>query len=414
MAVEYDASDIDRRDQPLPRVPPAAGAGRRLPTAASDDEGLVTLMTLHNAKGLEYPIVFMIGLEEGVFPHSRALDEGGLEEERRLCYVGITRAERDLYLTYARTRTVFGARNYGVPSRFIGEIPAGLTDREEQTAPPRRRTRWAAFRARAHELGLSRARAGARTPTGSATTSCIRRSARASSPGSSPAGSSSSASAPTARSASSSPTSPRSASDRSWGPAVAAMIIDGRAVAARVREQVARRCRGADRGARPAARSGHDPRRRGSGLAGVRGQQAQGVRRGRDRRLPPPPAGRRHPGARWRTVIDECNADSAGQRHPAPASGAGRARRGRPDRADLAGQGRRRADPDQRRATGPGHAWPAAVHALRRDRAARRPRRGARGGGGGRRRAQRSRRQAGGRAAAGAQRDGDDLPLPHA
>ncbi len=65
-------------------------------------------MTLHNAKGLEYPIVFIIGCEEGVFPHSRALDEGGLEEERRLCYVGITRAERDLYLTYARTRTVFG------------------------------------------------------------------------------------------------------------------------------------------------------------------------------------------------------------------------------------------------------------------------------------------------------------------
>jgi DNA helicase II / ATP-dependent DNA helicase PcrA len=97
-----------------------------------DDEGLVTLMTLHNAKGLEYPIVFMIGLEEGMFPHSRALDEGGLEEERRLCYVGITRAERDLYLTSARTRTVFGARNFGAPSRFIGEIPAALTDRDVQ------------------------------------------------------------------------------------------------------------------------------------------------------------------------------------------------------------------------------------------------------------------------------------------
>jgi DNA helicase-2/ATP-dependent DNA helicase PcrA len=97
-----------------------------------DDEGLVTLMTLHNAKGLEYPIVFMIGCEEGVFPHSRALDEGGLEEERRLCYVGITRAERDLYLTSARTRTVFGARNFGAPSRFISEIPAELTDREVQ------------------------------------------------------------------------------------------------------------------------------------------------------------------------------------------------------------------------------------------------------------------------------------------
>jgi DNA helicase-2/ATP-dependent DNA helicase PcrA len=89
-------------------------------------------MTLHNAKGLEYPIVFMIGCEEGVFPHSRALDEGGLEEERRLCYVGITRAERDLYLTYARTRNVFGARSFGAPSRFISEIPAELTDREQQ------------------------------------------------------------------------------------------------------------------------------------------------------------------------------------------------------------------------------------------------------------------------------------------
>jgi DNA helicase II / ATP-dependent DNA helicase PcrA len=97
-----------------------------------DDEGLVTLMTLHNAKGLEYPIVFMIGCEEGVFPHSRALDEGGLEEERRLCYVGITRAERDLYLTSARSRTVFGAHNYATPSRFVNEIPAELTDREVQ------------------------------------------------------------------------------------------------------------------------------------------------------------------------------------------------------------------------------------------------------------------------------------------
>jgi len=98
----------------------------------SDDQGLVTLMTLHNAKGLEYPIVFMIGLEEGMFPHSRALDEGDVEEERRLCYVGITRAERDLYLTYARTRNVFGARNFGAPSRFISEIPAELTDQDRQ------------------------------------------------------------------------------------------------------------------------------------------------------------------------------------------------------------------------------------------------------------------------------------------
>jgi DNA helicase-2/ATP-dependent DNA helicase PcrA len=97
-----------------------------------DEEGLVTLMTLHNAKGLEFPIVFVIGCEDGVFPHSRALDEGGLEEERRLAYVGITRAQRDLYLTYARTRNVFGARTYGLRSRFLDEVPAELTDAEEE------------------------------------------------------------------------------------------------------------------------------------------------------------------------------------------------------------------------------------------------------------------------------------------
>jgi DNA helicase-2/ATP-dependent DNA helicase PcrA len=112
----------------------------------SDDEGLVTLMTLHNAKGLEFPIVFMIGCEEGVFPHSRALDEGGLEEERRLCYVGITRAQRDLYVTWARSRNVFGSRSYALPSRFVDEIPAELTDREEQRLGAGRRaslTTWA-------------------------------------------------------------------------------------------------------------------------------------------------------------------------------------------------------------------------------------------------------------------------------
>jgi DNA helicase-2/ATP-dependent DNA helicase PcrA len=96
--------------------------------AMRDDEGLVTLMTLHNAKGLEFPIVFIIGCEDGVFPHARALDEGSLEEERRLAYVGITRAMRDLYITYARRRNVFGANSYGMRSRFIDEIPRELTD----------------------------------------------------------------------------------------------------------------------------------------------------------------------------------------------------------------------------------------------------------------------------------------------
>jgi len=92
-----------------------------------DEEGLVTLMTLHNAKGLEYPIVFIAGCEDGVFPHSRALDEGGLEEERRLFYVGVTRAKRECYLTYARRRSVFGQATYGLRSRFLDEIPAELT-----------------------------------------------------------------------------------------------------------------------------------------------------------------------------------------------------------------------------------------------------------------------------------------------
>ncbi len=94
----------------------------------TDDEGLVTLMTLHNAKGLEYPIVFIAGCEEGVFPHSRAIDEGGLEEERRLFYVGITRAMRRLHLTYARRRAVFGAQTFGMRSRFLDEIPADLLE----------------------------------------------------------------------------------------------------------------------------------------------------------------------------------------------------------------------------------------------------------------------------------------------
>ena len=132
VAAEYDAGDRAGSEEPalaefLQQIALIADADGR-----DDDEGLVTLMTLHNAKGLEYPIVFIIGCEEGVFPHSRALDEGGLEEERRLCYVGITRAQRDLYMTYARTRNVFGARSFGAPSRFIDEIPSELTDRDEQ------------------------------------------------------------------------------------------------------------------------------------------------------------------------------------------------------------------------------------------------------------------------------------------
>jgi DNA helicase-2/ATP-dependent DNA helicase PcrA len=144
VAAEYDASDAESHslEEFLQQVSLRSDADDR-----TDDAGMVTLMTLHNAKGLEFGIVFMIGCEEGVFPHSRALDEGGLEEERRLCYVGITRAERDLYICYARTRSVFGSRTWGIPSRFIGEIPAELTDREEQ------RPTFAGVRARATSWG---------------------------------------------------------------------------------------------------------------------------------------------------------------------------------------------------------------------------------------------------------------------
>ncbi|HEX3391217.1 MAG TPA: UvrD-helicase domain-containing protein [Solirubrobacteraceae bacterium] len=101
-----------------------------------DEQGLVTLMTLHNAKGLEYPIVFVAGCEEGVFPHQRALDEGEIEEERRLFYVAVTRAMNDIYLTYARRRTVFGTPSYALSSRFLDEIPIDLTERDE-LPPPR-------------------------------------------------------------------------------------------------------------------------------------------------------------------------------------------------------------------------------------------------------------------------------------
>jgi DNA helicase II / ATP-dependent DNA helicase PcrA len=98
-----------------------------------DEQGLVTLMTLHNAKGLEFETVFIIGMEEQVFPHSRAVEAGDLEEERRLAYVGITRARRELYLSSARTRALFGNRDWNLRSRFIDEIPVEFTDRDEDT-----------------------------------------------------------------------------------------------------------------------------------------------------------------------------------------------------------------------------------------------------------------------------------------
>ena len=117
---------------------------------AAEGEDLVSLMTLHSAKGLEFPVVFVSGMEEGLFPHSRSSeDPGKLEEERRLCYVGMTRAERKLCLTYAESRRLYGGPDrYSTPSRFLRELPPdrveevrlrGRVSRPGLRVPPRRR-----------------------------------------------------------------------------------------------------------------------------------------------------------------------------------------------------------------------------------------------------------------------------------
>jgi ATP-dependent DNA helicase UvrD/PcrA len=108
-----------------------------------EEDSSVTLMTLHIAKGLEFPVVFIVGMEDGVFPHYRSMsDAAALEEERRLAYVGITRAKERLYLTHVWSRTLFGRTDYNPPSRFLGEIPRELLEvRESDGAVPRRRSR---------------------------------------------------------------------------------------------------------------------------------------------------------------------------------------------------------------------------------------------------------------------------------
>jgi DNA helicase-2/ATP-dependent DNA helicase PcrA len=101
-----------------------------------EDVDKLTLMTLHSAKGLEFPIVFMIGLEEGIFPHARSLEsEVELEEERRLCYVGMTRGQDRLYLSFAQKRFLHGENRYNPPSRFLEEIPNALLDQPFEKAP---------------------------------------------------------------------------------------------------------------------------------------------------------------------------------------------------------------------------------------------------------------------------------------
>ena len=100
--------------------------------AIRGEGSLVTLMTLHNAKGLEFRAVYLIGMEEGIFPHSRSIEEQGVEEERRLCYVGMTRAMERLTLLHASSRMLYGGRSYNLPSRFLDELP----ERARRARPP--------------------------------------------------------------------------------------------------------------------------------------------------------------------------------------------------------------------------------------------------------------------------------------
>jgi DNA helicase-2/ATP-dependent DNA helicase PcrA len=120
--------EFDTVDEFLEQVSLVADTDQ-LPDPDDPSETGAVLMTLHAAKGLEFPVVFMAGMEEGVFPHMRALTEPAeLEEERRLCYVGITRARQRLYLTHAWCRTLFGGTQYNPPSRFLDEVPSELIE----------------------------------------------------------------------------------------------------------------------------------------------------------------------------------------------------------------------------------------------------------------------------------------------
>ena len=126
--------DLNREQEGESEVPPLEEFLQQISLLSDQDsieeeQDLVTLMTVHNAKGLEYDTVFVIGCEDGSFPHMMALEEGGEEEERRLCYVAITRARQRLYMTWARERRMFGRSERNLPSRFIDELPVELTER---------------------------------------------------------------------------------------------------------------------------------------------------------------------------------------------------------------------------------------------------------------------------------------------
>jgi ATP-dependent DNA helicase UvrD/PcrA len=139
--------DINREREGDSEVPPLEEFLQQISLLSDQDsieeeQDLVTLMTVHNAKGLEYDTVFVIGCEDGTFPHMMALEEGGEEEERRLCYVAITRARKRLYMTWARERRLFGRSDRNLPSRFIDELPVELTERHASVSSTVVGTTW--------------------------------------------------------------------------------------------------------------------------------------------------------------------------------------------------------------------------------------------------------------------------------
>ncbi len=360
-----------------------------------DAESTVTLMTLHNAKGLEYPVVFMIGCEEGVFPHSRSIDEGNLEEERRLCYVGITRAERHLFMTYARTRSLFGTRSYNMPSRFLDELPAELTEgdgagpADSWDAAPDRAHRGAAHlpgrrRRAARELRRGRGdrdrarrhrgRAVRRGRLGAPADGRLRAAAAALTDGDDHRRQGGRG----PRSGSRSPRtwrslSPSAARRPGWRPCWSARIRPRRST---WRASTARAPR--SESPRSGASCPRTPARRSC--------------RGRER-------AERRPG---------------GERDHRPAAAARPPGRGACHVRGRPGEGRRRAHPDECGSARPGARRSGVGHSVGRDRAAAPIRHAAGGGACGRRGSQRPGGQAGRLAAAGRERDRDGVPLAHA
>ena len=131
IAIEYENSDLNNEEEKnLENF--LATISLSSDVADEEEEGLskVSMMTMHSSKGLEFPVVFIVGMEENIFPIARAISsmsDSDIEEERRLCYVGITRAMRDLYLTHVATRTLYGKTSVNMKSRFLGELPEETT-----------------------------------------------------------------------------------------------------------------------------------------------------------------------------------------------------------------------------------------------------------------------------------------------